>query len=365
MIKMVSAQEGKAKSLLLDLCIRNRLAANTRAESYAESSASHFRGKSLLSDRCHAVVIKAASTIMNTITRRTFDFSEVDKALVTLKDYGIQFGDNPKSTECTWQIRKLDGAAKFLAWCCMKNEIYWNDTAYTTAERDDFVSKSSFAYWLFEGECFVSQISTKKPAARAKVASTDPTAGTTVGSRSGGAPKSGYKSAGPQSAFVAGLVSKPGEKEHVSSSYVYGLVGDKAGTITPKAFIHPVENPAIGETATLGKSGLPLVKFGAGNGYTDLAIFTTSSEAMEKIREQLVTRGTCAKYSGVRVVSVKNDGKGFFKVNTELGEVLVRTTKLNEKLFEEAMAAEAVDKSEDTPAILHMEQFVRDSKMYD
>lgn len=369
MIKLNDAQANKARSLLLDLCIRNRLVPNTRAEGYGRSR----YGVPFISGRFERVSASIATTILNALTNRTFNFKEVDEALANLKTYTFSFGDNPKSDYCGWTVKHVEGTAKFLAWICAENKIYWNDSAYTPAEREAWRSESVFARYLFDAECFVSQPS-KKVRTRTAV---DPTRepGTEMPAAEKTAPKSGYKSAGPQSAYVAGLVSKPGEKETISERLIFCIQGDKAGTIVPKAFIHPVENPDIGEKAKVNAAGLPIVKFGAGNGYTDLTIFSTSPKVMEDILAKLAAGGKAlSKYTNVKVVKTHNDGGRFFRVNTEYGEVLVKPTKLNEKLFIEALEdlsentvtelSEAIDYSS-VPNISNIDNFTRDSKLYD
>jgi hypothetical protein len=303
---------------------------------------------------------------MTTIITRSFTFSQVDKCLDKLKTYKICFGPTPTADTCTWCIRNVAGAAKFLAWICEQNRIYWDDSAYTDSERAAWRSESLFAHYLHVAGCFASQ-PTKTSGTTGTGSTGSAGAGSTRATSTGSAPKRGYKSAGPQSAYVAGLVGKPGDKAPISDRYIYCIVGDKAGTITPKAFIHPVENPAIGERAKVNSAGLPIVKFGAGNGYTDLAIFSKTPDTMERILDSLRRDGkSLTKYSGVHVIRVKTDSSNYFRVNTEFGEVFVKSTKLNEKLFEEATAAEDAPLAESsTPAIIDMDKFVRDSKMYD
>jgi hypothetical protein len=360
MIKLNAAQEDKAKSLMLDIWIRTRQTANTRVESYYGSYSGSLLGRSY-----EKYAVAAATTIMQAITRRTFNFKEVDAALESIKEYGFAFGNSTKSDKCEWKIRNVAGAAKFLAWICQQTKVYWNDIAYTASEREAFKSGSVFAYYLFEAECFVSQ-----PTKVAKTRASRAVTGATTGATRTGAPKSGYKSAGPQSAYVAGLVGKPGEKETLSDPLMFCVLGEKAGTIVPKAFIHPVENPAVDEHAKLNSDGLPIVKFGAGNGYTDLAIFHPNIEVMKGIMAKLGERGAFSKYSGVYVAKAKNEGS-YFKVNTEFGEVYVKPTKLNEELFEsifEAMSDTETDVELEEAAgyaISNMDQFVRDCKMYD
>lgn len=364
MINLNADQQNMANSLLFDLCIRTRRVANTRAGGYTSTRI----GYSLLGSMYEKISASAATTIMDTITRRTFNFTEVDKALEALKTYHFAFGATPKSDTCSWSIKTVAGAAKFLAWICEQNRIYWYDLAYTPAEREAWKTSSVFAHYLFQGECFASQPTRKSRASRATASSGS---STPTGTGATGTAKSTYKSAGPQSAFVAGLVGKPGDKFPIRTGYLYCIVGDKAGTITPKAFIHPVENPAVGERAKVNAAGLPVVKFGAGNGYTDLAIYSTDPAVMENILAELrKNEKTLSKYSGVKVTRIVPDRCNYFKVNTEYGEVLVKTKKLNEKIFEEVIAG-ADEPPEESPepaiteAITDMDQFVHDSKMYD
>jgi hypothetical protein len=362
MIRLNPEQMGRARSLLLDLLIRTHLVPNSRSETYANPRS----GYSLLTPYFDKMASTLSRTIITSLLSRSFKFAEVDEAISSLTSRNFMFGDTPASTDCRWAAKNDKLIARYLAWTCAENKIYWNDLAYTEAERASMREKSIFAAALYEAECFVSQPSAKPKVARSKSAGKTGAAGT--------GPKSDYKTAGPQSAFVAGLIGKPGEKVSVSSSIIYCIVGDKAGTITPKAFIHPVENPGVGERAKVNEAGLPIVKFGAGNGYTDLAIFSENAEDMERIYAALVKDGKAiSKYSGVHVAKTRNDSSGYFKVNTEFGPVLVKPTKLNEKLFTETLEAMCCEEAADTLPleesggieISDFNKFARDSKMYD
>ena len=365
MIRLNPEQMGKARSLLLDLLIRTHLVPNSRSETYVTPRS----GYSLLSPYYDKIASELSRTIITSLSNRSFKFTEVDEAIRSITGRNFVFGNTPASADCEWTAKNDRTIARYLAWICAENKIYWNDLAYTEAERASMRESSIFAAALYDAECFVSQPVTKPKATSSRGASR-----TGATSATGTGPKSGYKTAGPQSAFVAGLIGKPGEKVSVSSSIIYCIVGDKTGTITPKAFIHPVENPSVGERAKINKAGLPIVKFGAGNGYTDLAIFSERAEDMERIYDALVRDGKAiSKYSGVHVAKTKNDASGYFKVNTEFGPVLVKPTKLNEKLFTETLEAMCCEEAEDTLPleesggieISDFNRFARDSKMYD
>ena len=372
MLRLTADQIDRAKSFILDILICAGIASNTRSLDYTSSSYYCILNPDTY-DSFKSKYKSASVTIAHAITRRTFNFKEVDEALAMLKRTSAEFGTSPKAATCDWKIRLTKTAAKYIAWVCAQNKIYWDDTAYTPAERSEFVASSEFAAALYEAECFVSQPATVKRT-RTTTVSDD---GVSTTSATSGAPKSGYKSAGAQSANVAGLVSKPGEKEKISSSVVYCIIGAKAGAIIPNAFIHPVENPSVGAISRVNSAGLPIVKFGAGNGYTDITIYSPDKAFMESIMSKLSEKGLLAKYTDVRVVGVKVNAGGYYRVNCEYGEVLIKPTKLNEQLFTEAFeemkkAAESLvedttaEKAEQkTEAILDMNKFVRDSKMYD
>ena len=198
------------------------------------------------------------------------------------------------------------------------------------------------------------------------------------------APKSGYSNAGPQSKFVVGLVGAPGEKTMVASGKVYCIICDKEGKIIPNAFIHPVNNPDVGEKARVNADNKPIVKVGAGNGYTDLTIYTETQEAMTEIFNKLNAAKAFDKYHNARVVEAKANKDGYFKVDTEYGEVLVKPTKLHEALFEEifeamnatealkakelneeAELAAYVEELASIPVIKNIDEFASYSAMYD
>ena len=367
MIKFNEAQANKAYSVLLDLLIATDVVPNSRDGLYCN------RYSSILNASKIRYIKPYLTTIKNAIIRRTFNFSEIDSAFRTLYNQRVTFGDTPKADERNvWKPNRDTTLPKFIAYVCAKKNIFWDDTAYSKEEMDTIKADSLFARMLYEAECFVTQ---PLPKAR-RTTLVDPSTGSSGGSTSG-APKSGYKSSGPQSANVVGLVGAPGEKTTVSGK-VYTVIGDKKGAIVPNAFIHPVNNPDVGEKASVNSDGLPIVKFGAGNGYTDLTVYSEDESVMNTIKANLEAKGALDKYGKVAyIVSVKPNAGGYFKVNTEYGELLVKPTKLNEKLFEEIIEAmkateadvkpeeENIDLDEDIPIIPNIKEFAALATLYD
>ena len=150
------------------------------------------------------------------------------------------------------------------------------------------------------------------------------------------APVSSYKSSGPQSANVVGIINQGAGKQFYAID-LFSIEADKIGANTPHAFIHPVENRAVGERARLDKAtGLPKILFGSGNGYTDCTIFFESLAAADTALIELQKDPDNARYKNMKVVKNKPGNKGYFKVNTALGEVLIKAVKLNETLEEAA-----------------------------
>jgi len=362
MIRFVEEQKQKAYSCFLDILICAGVVTNSRSEEYCSWGRSLACPDGTAARYCK----EAAKTIANAVCRRTFNFKEIDGAFDTLYSRSVVFGETPTADKPYWQARNTKTLPKFVAFCCGINGIYWDDTAYTEEERKAIREDSVFAQMLYEAECFASQPSR---VARTRAASTS-------GAAAGGAPKSGYKSAGPQSANVVGLIGAPGEKT-LAGGTVYAIIGPKAGTIVPNAFIHPVNNPDAGEKAKVNSDGLPIVKFGAGNGYTDLTIYSTDLSQMERIQSSLKASGAFEKYGGTAtIMGYRPNPGGYFRVNTEFGEVLVKPTKLNEKLFEEVFEAmkateaeplqeEAEDELTEANKITDIKEFYKDYKRYD
>ena len=333
MIKLSKSEQDKALSFMLDLCIRANIVPNTRAAGYDAEEHSLLHGTETGAGRFYK---RAADNITNVITKRTFDFMQVFDDLEGIVKRNTVFGTSKEATLPTWKPTSSDTLAQYLAWVCQEGGIYWDDIKYSPEERTAMIDEEgAFAKALNDAEVFASQPGKAVGASGTPSAAPAPKAAPAAG----GAPKSGYKSAGPQSAFVKGLVGTPGEKLAAPSWRLFCIVADKTRATYPNAFIHPVENPDAGERAALNSAGLPIVKFGTGNAYTDLTIYSDDRAKMDEILSKISARGITSKYDNVHVAAVSSKpGNVYYKVNTEFGEVYVRATKLNEKLFKEAEA---------------------------
>lgn len=367
MIKFNSPEKlNLAKSLLLDIFIKAGMITNTRSIGYTESYYTIIGSRS-------SNMINTCNSIGNFITRRTFNFTEIQRN--TQNFVGMYVGNtcNSESAEYRFSGGKFTTTfvVKSIAWFCQENNIIWDDSPYTAEELQDFVNNNPLASLLYEGHCFASQDDLKAKKIKTKPVVDDTTSGGSTSSGGTSKAKSGYKSAGSQLAYVKGLEST--DKE-TFSDLMYCIIGDKAGTITPMAFIHPVENKEVGETAKVGLDDLPYVKLGAGNGYTDLAIYSPDENVMKEILTSLDT----SKYSNVRVVAVKPAGTGYFKIKTSASMggksqiVYVKPTKLNEHFFTECLDNEEKTTEEDPViesweggGILDIEDFVRESILHD
>jgi hypothetical protein len=367
MIKFNSPEKlNLAKSFLLDVFIKAGAITNTRSISYTEDY------YSIIGSRLTSVT-NACNNIVNFITRRTFNFTEIQRGAVNFEGLYVGSTCNSETTDYAFPGGKFtpNFVAKSIAWFCQENNIIWDDSPYTADELQDFVNNNPLASLLYEGHCFASQDDLKAKKVKTKTVADDTSSGGSTVSGGISKAKSGYKSAGSQLAYVKGLEDTT---KKTFSDYMYCIIGDKAGTITPMAFIHPVENKKVGETAKVGLDDLPYVKLGAGNGYTDLAIYSPDENVMKEILATLDT----SKYSNVRVVAVKPASTGYFKIKTSASTggksqiVYVKPTKLNEHFFTECLDNEEPPAEDDTViesweggGILDIEDFVKESILHD
>lgn len=179
-----------------------------------------------------------------------------------------------------------------------------------------------------------SNIGTTADSTQATTASSQPNNNTTQPATSK-QPKSNYKSSGPQSANVPALTGS--NVKQTLSGDVYWIIADKTGKNLPHAFVHPVENPSVGEKAKLNSNGDCLVLFGSGNGYTDCTCFFKDNLEADTFLQKLIQSNSNAKQAqNLRVVKNKVDPNGYYEVSTEYGiNVYIKALKLNEELIEE------------------------------
>jgi hypothetical protein len=263
-------------------------------------------------NRMNGRFTESAKTLCNEIKYRAFDFPKTDAAIQAL-------------TECPIQPLHESGAkylsskqiANIIANFCAEKEIFWDDvnTLRTSVEMDTYrMSFLGSACWNFK--CFLSQQSGKKTSGSTRAA--------------GGAPKSGYKSSGPKSGVIKGLVGEPGEKTHFSSS-LYVLVCDSAKKKKQYVFIDP-----LSPITEINK-----IRFGDPSGWSSCKIFFDSYEAARTAMEAAESGDfrIPSDITGLHIERAKADPNGFFKVKTELGEVYIKASKLNEAI-EEALKEE-------------------------
>jgi hypothetical protein len=283
----------------------------------------------------------AARVICQEVKQREFNFIEVDRCIKSLSAYilwrPLHTGGSKKLTE--------NQIAHIIAAFCAEKEIFWDDvnTLKSTVEMETF-AKTTLGKACLDFGCFLSQ--------RMKT--------TTKAGVSGGAPKSGYKSSGPKSGVIKGLVGKPGEKI-MSSDYFYVIVADSAKKKTQFVFTDP-----LSPIAEVNK-----VRIGDPSGWSSCKLlFKTRPEAEEAIA--MIERGDIrvpSDITGFTIKKSKPDANGYFKINTELGEVLIKASKLNEDaikaITEGKSATKAPTKKSRFPEIMDIDVYTEAMYRYE
>lgn len=280
-------------------------------------------------------------------------FTECDKKL----DFFSQAWFIPDLHETNPNVRavrkKPEILAKYIAYFCLTNKFWWDDSLATTYEMDE-ITKTTLGAALFEFNCFTSQEDPTKPKQRATKQTTAmntgaTTAGSATTAQSTG-PVSGYKSSGPHSGEIPNLIGTAGVKENPTVSLMYCVQADKIGKNTPNAFITPLNTTTTGNIIKVDKATAEVVKFGSGNGYTDCTCWFDDINLATDFAKKCQNKFG-AKYTNISIAKAKTDPNGYYKVSTEFGECYIKAKKLNEA-FEKAEQEEITEaKKEDNTVI--------------
>ena len=244
--------------------------------------------------------------------------------------------------------KKPEILAKYIAYFCLTNKFWWDDSLATTYEMEE-ITKTTLGAALFEFNCFTSQEDPTKSKQRATRQAASTNTSTTTPAQSTG-PVSGYKSSGPHSGEIPNLIGTAGVKENILASLMYCVQADKIGKNTPNAFITPLNTTTTGNIIKVDKATAETVKFGSGNGYTDCTCwFADINQATDFAIKCQNKFGV--KYTNIGIAKAKTDPNGYYKVSTEFGECYIKAKKLNEAL-EKAEQEEITEaKKEDNTVI--------------
>ena len=242
--------------------------------------------------------------------------------------------------------KKADMLAKYVAWFCYTNKIYWNDTIRDPEEIKIF-KETLLGQALAEYDCFATTPDRKA------------TTGLGGSSRSPRAPKAastgdsgsipatgGFKGLGPMSSKARDLKGMPGEKVKLTGR-LYTIEGNSATTKSiPAAFIKPLDGS--GAAGATNK-----VFFGTSwKGYKNCVCFYTSdSEALAVATKLKDDSKIPASTSKVTINYRYADANGYFKVGTEYGDCYILARELNEDLVEEVETPRELTEAEKYMAI--------------
>lgn len=269
--------------------------------------------------------VSAAATICDEIKYRKFDFPAADEAIKVICK-NVTFIHLYTRKTVTAEEKDI---ARAIASFCAANEIFWDDvnTRRTTVEMDTYrMGPLGSACWEFN--CFLSQQTSKKPAK----------------SSTGGTSKAyDYKSSGPKSGLISGLIGKPGEKILIPGTFMFDILCKSTKSKKQFVYIDPIRYRSTENKVLLGDP----------SGYSTCKLFFESPiEAEAAIRAindgidsgKFKVPADLSGFSGLEVMKTKVDSNGYFKVNTEVGPAYIKASKLNEAI--DADLAEEVESKE-------------------
>lgn len=248
--------------------------------------------------------------------------------------------------------KKPEILAKYIAYFCLINKFWWDDSLATTYEMDE-IKKTTLGAALFDFNCFTSQEDPTKPKQRATKQATAMNTGTAANgsatTQSTG-PVSGYKSSGQHSGDIPNLIGTAGVKENPAVSLMFCVQADKIGKNTPNAFITPLNTTTTGNIIKVDKTTAETVKFGSGNGYTDCTCWFDDINLATDFAKKCQNKFG-AKYTNISIAKAKTDPNGYYKVSTEFGECYIKAKKLNEA-FEKAEQEEITEAKKEENTVI-------------
>ena len=286
-----------------------------------------------------------ASAICDEIKNRNFNFNALDSDLDRLSRCSVyQLHARDKGSKKLTAVQMANIIAAF----CAEQDILWDDinTTRTTVEMETY-RKSTLGRACWDFGCFLSQRADKR-GTRARASTTrtvDPTTGKVV-------PKNNYKSSGPKSGLIGGLIGEPGEKIKFSASDNLFVIICKADKPKPQyVFVDPVSY----------KADVNKVRFGDPSGYSACKLvfnsYTAATEAIERITAYDLK--VPVDITGFEIVQHKVDDNGYFNIKTEVGSAYIQARKLNEAIMEAASAEQEQERfSEISDIDVYTEAFI-------
>lgn len=273
---------------------------------------------------------EVAKIICDEIKNRVFDFPNVERAIERIASY-VSFTPLHDSGES--KSLNANQIARILANACAMQEVYWDDvnTARSTVEMETY-TKKPFGKACKDFQCFLSQQAAKK-ARPMRVAGDAGRAAGRVGGvgRSGGT--SSYKSSGPKSGIIGGLIGEPGEKTTFKgTAYIYDIICESSKKKTQFVFVDPIAY----------KSDINKVRFGDPSGWSACKLLFETRDEVDAAIAAIRDGGfrIPADVTGFTAAKQKVDPNGYFKIRTEIGEAYIKASKLNEAMKEDLEASD-------------------------
>ena len=255
---------------------------------------------------------------------------QLDSALNRLADYRF-IPDLAETSNWGKACRKApDMLARYLAWFCKNNQLWWDNSATTTYEMEQIRDNTMVGKALWDEGCFTSQDDSVQKISTPRAAS----------SGTPGQPQNGFKARGPLSGVCIDLKSTPNKKEFLSGDVFVILGVDANGNFMEDcAYVRPVEaDSRIQQQYVSG--GTNIVLFGSAKGYGYCPCTFASNTDADAFLLKLKQNVKPGKASDMKVGKKHAQGNGYFRVGTVYGECYISAAKLNEDLQEDVSIKE-------------------------
>ena len=273
-------------------------------------------------------VNSACARIMQVVTDRIFDMDvggSTDQAFETLSKEAYKIDPDgayrDKGNEYKISVALM---TKFLAFICLTNHIFWDDSKHSDYEKEYFI-QTKLGKALWNANCFMSQqtaiLQRGLDAANQEINLNKPEQQTQTRVRTAN-PNSSASGKVQRTINInncGGLISN--SKEIPSTSKMFFIQGEwiQPKKTTPRIYVTP--NNA-GQT-------ILKVNLSSGQGFDDCVLYF---DDLNKANEFMLKCANIAptKVQNLTIRKQTTDPNGYFKVNTEFGEAFIKAARLGE-----------------------------------
>lgn len=271
------------------------------------------------------------------------EFQIIDDALENLSHCAFTPSIKAKN-RFEWVKKSKEDLAKYIAWFCKENELWWLNKNKMVYEMDEIRKYSTLGKTLWDNYLFYygnnepeDSITANQSTYNDNATGVDASAPaqTTTASQQPQPtgkkqPINPFKSRGPLSGVAVDLIGTPGQKVKLYGM-VYTLNGFVNGSpVEDCAYVRPVEEKNQQKYMSGATNKL---LFGKAKGYGYCQLFFRSRNEADAYLNAVYWPKLTSMVVGVTIARANSNG--YFEVGTEFGPALISAAKLNEDLVEE------------------------------